>query len=148
MFCFYQKIFRDLGLSSADEPFKNLLTQGMVIKDGAKMSKSKGNIVDPDAVVERHGADAIRLYVLFESPPEKEMDWTDARLSGPARYLRRLERMVPGDTEWLVAMPLPNGDEDFSPEDVALRRKTHQRKQSKNHEDRCGEWSKSAHGSV
>ena len=123
---FWTKMMRDLGLAATDEPVIRQLSQGMVIKDGAKMSKSKGNIVDPDAVVERHGADAIRLYVLFESPPEKEMDWTDARLSGPARFLRRLERMIPGDAEWLASTPLPVGDEDFAPEDVALRRKTHQ----------------------
>ena len=123
---FWTKMMRDLGLASTDEPVVRQLSQGMVIKDGAKMSKSKGNIVDPDSVVERHGADAIRLYVLFESPPEKEMDWTDARLSGPARYLRRLERMIPGDADWLVSTPVPAGDEDFAPEDVALRRKTHQ----------------------
>jgi leucyl-tRNA synthetase len=123
---FWTKMMRDLGLASTDEPVIRQLSQGMVIKDGAKMSKSKGNIVDPDAVVERHGADAIRLYVLFESPPEKEMDWTDARLSGPARFLRRLERMIPGDADWLPGTPLPAGDEEFAPEDVALRRKTHQ----------------------
>ena len=123
---FWTKMMRDLGLVTTDEPVVRQLSQGMVIKDGAKMSKSKGNIVDPDAVVERHGADAIRLYVLFESPPEKEMDWTDARLSGPARFLRRLERMIPGEAEWLVTTPLPAGNEDFAPDDVALRRKTHQ----------------------
>ena len=77
-------------------------------------------------MVERHGADAIRLYVLFESPPEKEMDWTDARLAGPARYLRRLERMIPGEAEWLVGTRRPTGREAFEPADIALRRKTHQ----------------------
>ena len=123
---FWTRMMRDLGLVDGDEPVLRQLSQGMVIKDGAKMSKSKGNIVDPDPVVQRHGADTIRLHVLFESPPEKEMDWTDARLAGPARYLRRLERMIPGEAEWLVSTPLPTGEEDFAPADLALRRKTHQ----------------------
>ena len=123
---FWTRVMRDLGLVANDEPVVRQLSQGMVIKDGAKMSKSKGNIVDPDAVVERHGADAIRLYVLFESPPEKEMDWTDARLAGPARYLRRLERMIPGEAEWLVGTRRPTGREAFEPADIELRRKTHQ----------------------
>ena len=123
---FWTRVMRDLGLVEVDEPVIRQLCQGMVIKDGAKMSKSKGNVVDPDAAVERHGADAIRLYVLFEAPPEKEMDWTDARLAGPARFLRRLERLVPAGAPWLAETPLPTGEESFEPADLALRRKTHQ----------------------
>ncbi len=123
---FWTRVMRDLGLIHHDEPVIRQLSQGMVIKDGAKMSKSKGNVVDPDAAVEEHGADAIRLYVLFEAPPEKEMDWTDARLQGPARFLKRLERVIPGEAAWLPDVALPAGDEDFADEDLALRRKTHQ----------------------
>ncbi len=123
---FWTRMMRDLGLTEGDEPVVRQLSQGMVIKDGAKMSKSKGNIVDPDAAIERHGADTVRLYVLFEAPPEKEMDWTDERLSGPARFLARLERTIPGESGWLATTPLPTGRETLAPEDTALRRKTHQ----------------------
>ncbi len=123
---FWTRVMRDLGLVDVDEPVVRQLSQGMVIKDGAKMSKSKGNVVDPDAAVSQYGADAVRLYVLFEAPPEKEMDWTDARLKGPARFLRRLARLLPGDTPWLVETKLPDGSETFARADLALRRKTHQ----------------------
>lgn len=123
---FWTKMMRDLGLVEVDEPVTRQLSQGMVIKDGAKMSKSRGNVVDPDEAVERHGADAVRLYVLFEAPPEKEMDWTDERLAGPARFLRRLEQQVPGGFPWLASESPPEGGEEFSREDLELRRKTHQ----------------------
>lgn len=123
---FWTKVMRDLGLVEVDEPVTRQLSQGMVIKDGAKMSKSRGNVVDPDEAVERHGADAVRLYVLFEAPPEKEMDWTDERLAGPARFLRRLEQQVPGGFPWLASESPPEGGEEFSREDLELRRKTHQ----------------------
>ncbi len=123
---FWTRMMRDLGLAPVDEPIVRQLSQGMVIKDGAKMSKSKGNVVDPDEAVAKHGADAVRLYVLFEAPPEKEMDWTDARLGGPARFLRRLERMIPGESGWLASAGRPAGDESFDAEDLALRRRTHQ----------------------
>ena len=75
---FFARVFRDLGLVEHDEPFTRLLTQGMVLKDGAVMSKSKGNVVDPDDMIEKFGADALRLYVMFVAPPEKEVEWTDA----------------------------------------------------------------------
>ena len=78
----------------AREPFENLLTQGMVIKDGAKMSKSKGNVVDPDYLVERFGADTVRLFCLFASPPEKDLDWSDKGVEGAYRFLQRLWRLV------------------------------------------------------
>ncbi len=123
---FWTRMMHDLGLVDVKEPVVRQLSQGMVIKDGAKMSKSRGNVVDPDAAVAEHGADAIRLYVLFEAPPEKEMDWTDARLGGPARFLRKLERMLPGEAEWLAPTPPPAGDETFDAEDLVLRRRTHQ----------------------
>ena len=81
---FFCRVFRDIGLTHLDEPFARLLTQGMVLKDGQVMSKSKGNVVDPDDMIEQYGADALRLYVMFVAPPEKEIEWTDA---GPRRQL-------------------------------------------------------------
>ncbi len=91
---FFSRIFRDLGLVSIDEPFTRLLTQGMVLNRGAVMSKSKGNVVDPDDVVARFGVDALRLYVMFVAPPEKEVEWTDTGLEGSFRFLGRVWRMV------------------------------------------------------
>jgi len=87
-------VFRDLGLVEHDEPFTRLLTQGMVLKDGSAMSKSKGNVVDPDDMLARYGADALRLYVMFVAPPENEIEWTDAGLEGSARFLARVWRLV------------------------------------------------------
>ncbi len=91
---FFTKVLRDLGLLRIDEPFLNLLTQGMVIKDGAKMSKSKGNVVDPDDMLERFGADTTRLFSLFASPPEKDLEWTDRGIEGSHRFLQRVWRLV------------------------------------------------------
>ena len=91
---FFTKVLRDLGLVDFDEPFTNLLTQGMVIKDGRKMSKSFGNVVDPDSQIEKFGADATRLFILFASPPEKDLDWSDQAAEGSFRFLNRLWRMV------------------------------------------------------
>jgi len=87
---FFTKVIRDLGLSDADEPFKNLLTQGMVIKDGAKMSKSKGNVVDPDSIINKYGADTARLFSLFAAPPEKDLEWSDQGVDGSHRFLHRV----------------------------------------------------------
>ncbi|MDQ6993022.1 MAG: leucine--tRNA ligase [Mariprofundus sp.] len=95
---FYHKLMRDAGLFSSaeggDEPFKNLLTQGMVLKDGTKMSKSKGNTVDPKAIIERFGADTARLFTLFAAPPEKELEWNDAGVEGGHRFLKRVWRLL------------------------------------------------------
>jgi leucyl-tRNA synthetase len=91
---FFTKVLRDMGLVDFDEPFANLLTQGMVIKDGRKMSKSFGNIVDPDTQIEKYGADATRLFILFASPPEKDLDWSDQAAEGSFRFLNRVWRMV------------------------------------------------------
>lgn len=91
---FFTKVLRDLGYVNVDEPFKNLLTQGMVIKDGAKMSKSKGNVVDPDALINRYGADTARLFSLFAAPPEKDLDWSDQGVEGSYRFLNRVWRLV------------------------------------------------------
>ena len=79
---FFARVFRDLGMVDHDEPFQHLLTQGMVLKDGAVMSKSKGNVVDPDEMLQKFGADALRLYVMFVAPPEKEVEWSDCRPRG------------------------------------------------------------------
>jgi len=87
---FFHKVMRDIGLVRSNEPFSRLLTQGMVLKDGAKMSKSKGNTVSPNANVERWGVDAVRLFVLFASPPEKDVDWNDDAVRGTFRFLNRL----------------------------------------------------------
>ena len=91
---FFQKLMRDLGLSKVSEPFTRLLSQGMVLKDGSKMSKSKGNIVDPEAIIAAHGADAVRLFMMFASPPEQSLEWSDAGIEGGSRFLKRLWRLV------------------------------------------------------
>jgi len=93
---FYTKVLYDAGWVNCDEPFTNLLTQGMVVKDGAKMSKSKGNVVDPDYIIEKYGADTARLFILFASPPEKELEWSDQGVEGCYRFLNRVWRLVVG----------------------------------------------------
>lgn len=91
---FFHKVIRDLGLINTDEPFLKLLTQGMVLKDGAKMSKSKGNTIDPQPLIESYGADTLRLFILFSSPPEQSLEWSDAGVQGAFRFLKRLWKMV------------------------------------------------------
>jgi len=91
---FYTKVLRDLGMTKVDEPFRALLSQGMVIKDGAKMSKSKGNVVDPDELIRTFGADTARLFSLFAAPPEKDLDWNDHGVEGASRFLNRVWRFV------------------------------------------------------
>jgi len=91
---FYNKLMRDVGLIENDEPFSNLLTQGMVLKDGAKMSKSKGNTVDPQALIEQYGADTARLFIMFAAPPDQSLEWSDTAVEGAFRFLRRLWRLV------------------------------------------------------
>lgn len=91
---FFHKLMRDAGLADGNEPFTNLLTQGMVLKDGAKMSKSKGNTVDPQAMIEQYGADTVRLFMMFASPPEQALEWSDTAIEGAFRFLRRLWRQV------------------------------------------------------
>ena len=87
---FYNKLMRDAGLIKSDEPFKRLLTQGMVLKDGAKMSKSKGNTVDPQALIKQYGADTARLFMMFAAPPEQSLEWSDAGVEGAFRFLKRV----------------------------------------------------------
>ena len=103
---FFTKALYDLKLVPADEPFKNLLTQGMVVKDGAKMSKSKGNVVDPDYITERYGADTARLFILFASPPERELEWSDAGVEGSYRFLTRIWRLI--TEQALTPIPSPS----------------------------------------
>ncbi|MFA6037808.1 MAG: leucine--tRNA ligase [Legionellales bacterium] len=91
---FIYKVLRDLKLVPGDEPFKNLLTQGMVLKDGAKMSKSKGNTVDPNSLIKTYGADTVRLFSMFAAPPELSLEWNDAGVEGASRYLKRLYKLV------------------------------------------------------
>src|SRR5215475_5005686 len=124
---FFTRILRDVGLISFDEPFTRLLTQGMVLKDGNVMSKSKGNVVDPDTMIEKYGADALRLYVMFVAPPEKEVEWSDAGLEGSFRFLVRVWRLV---DHWAPALAgqgsgLRAEDSDVSDGERAIRRKTH-----------------------
>jgi leucyl-tRNA synthetase len=91
---FFTKFFKDLGLIDFDEPFVRLLTQGMVLKDGEVMSKSRGNTVDPDQVIEKYGADALRLCILFAAPPEDQLEWNDDAVDGSWRFLSRIERTI------------------------------------------------------
>ncbi len=112
---FFHKLLRDEGLSVGDEPFNNLLTQGMVLKDGTKMSKSKGNTVDPADIIEQFGADTARLFILFASPPEKDLEWSDAGVEGAYRFLSRVWRLLDRACEAPV-------QGDGSPEEVASLR--------------------------
>jgi leucyl-tRNA synthetase len=121
---FYTKVLRDLGLFKVDEPFENLLTQGMVIKDGAKMSKSKGNVVDPDELIATYGADTARLFSLFAAPPEKDLDWSEQGVEGAFRFLNRLWRFVETHREAL-ASPAERPAE-LSPAGRAFRRTIHE----------------------
>ncbi len=91
---FYHKLLRDEGLVNSDEPFTNLLTQGMVLKDGAKMSKSKGNTVDPQELIDRYGADTVRLFIMFAAPPEQSLEWSDSGVEGAYRFIKRVWRLV------------------------------------------------------
>ncbi len=91
---FWTRVMRDLGLVKNDEPAERLFTQGMVIKDGAKMSKSKGNVVSPDEMIERYGADAARMYSLFAAPPDRDLDWEEERGCGDVRFLAKVYRLV------------------------------------------------------
>lgn len=124
---FFTKVLRDLGYVKFDEPFVNLLTQGMVIKDGAKMSKSKGNVVDPDDMVARYGADTTRLFSLFAAPPEKDLEWSDLGVEGSFRFLQRVWRLA---EEWREALlqspPYEDGPLPVEEPAASLFRKTHE----------------------
>jgi leucyl-tRNA synthetase len=124
---FFCRVFRDLGMTTLDEPFARLLTQGMVLKSGQVMSKSKGNVVDPDDMIQKYGADALRLYVMFVAPPEKEIEWTDAGLEGSWRFLTRVWRLVDQLCETIGGEGIPAPDDlELNDAERALRRKTHE----------------------
>ena len=122
---FFTKVLRDLGYLNIDEPFSNLLTQGMVIKDGAKMSKSKGNVVDPNELINKYGADTVRLFSLFAAPPERDLEWNHQGVEGAFRFLGRIHRFVMEHRETLrrAGGELPA---ELSQADRTLHRKTHQ----------------------
>ena len=122
---FFTRVLRDVGLVRFDEPFKRLLTQGMVLKDGAVMSKSKGNVVDPDDMLAKYGADALRLYVMFVAPPEKEVEWSDAGLEGSFRFLVRVWRLVDHWAETIGGEGMPACGPNCTDAERAVRRKTH-----------------------
>ena len=120
---FYHKLLRNEGMVQSDEPFTRLLTQGMVLKDGSKMSKSRGNTVDPMSLIDRYGADTVRMFTLFAAPPEQSLEWSDAGVEGSFRFLKRLWKIVLGHQP----CDLPNfSDLDLSAELKSLRRKTHE----------------------
>ncbi len=124
---FFSRVFRDLGMTAIDEPFTRLLTQGMVLNAGQVMSKSKGNVVDPDDMIAKFGADALRLYVMFVAPPEKEIEWTDAGLEGSWRFLARVWRIVDQLCETVGGQGIPGpGELPLTDAERALRRKTHE----------------------
>ncbi len=120
---FFHKLMRDAGMVSSDEPFQHLLTQGMVLKDGSKMSKSKGNTVDPLSLIEKYGADTVRMFTMFASPPDQSLEWSDSGVEGSYRFLKKLWRLVaehePIDCGALTTLSLTR-------EQKALRLKTHQ----------------------
>ena len=91
---FFTKVLKDAGLVEFDEPFTNLLTQGMVIKDGSKMSKSKGNVVSPEEIIKKYGADTARLFILFAAPPERDLEWSDQGVEGAWRFIQRVWRII------------------------------------------------------
>jgi leucyl-tRNA synthetase len=123
---FFTKALRDLGYLTIAEPFTNLLTQGMVIKDGAKMSKSKGNVVDPNGLIERYGADTVRLFSLFAAPPDKDLEWNDQGVDGASRFLFRIFRFVMGNLDLITTAPTGIIDQTLNGTSRALHRKTHQ----------------------
>lgn len=121
---FFHKLMRDEGLITSDEPFTRLLTQGMVLKDGAKMSKSKGNTVDPQSLIDKYGADTVRLFSLFAAPPDQSLEWNEDGVEGAHRFLKRLWRLV---QEHVAEGPAPALDSDgLTDQQRNARRKTHE----------------------
>ncbi|HYS77438.1 MAG TPA: class I tRNA ligase family protein, partial [Candidatus Dormibacteraeota bacterium] len=124
---FFAKVLRDLGLLKIDEPVANLLCQGMVLKGGTAMSKSKGNVVDPDDMVRRYGADTTRLFTLFAAPPEKDLEWNEKGVEGCFRFVERVWRLLMPRAGDLARTPLPEaGDGVSDARRAALRRRVHQ----------------------
>jgi leucyl-tRNA synthetase len=122
---FFVKAFSDMGLLGPDEPFQRLFTQGMITRDGAKMSKSKGNMISPEGYVSRYGADTARCYTLFIGPPDHDADWTDEGVEGVHRFLARLWRLGADVSERAGAQPLDDGSTRFEGADLELVRKAH-----------------------
>ncbi len=124
---FFHKLMRDAGLVTSDEPFTRLLTQGMVLKDGSKMSKSKGNTVDPQGLIERYGADTARLFIMFAAPPEQSLEWSDAGVEGAHRFLRRLWTFIYEQQACLKKIPAtaPTNWADSTSEQLDARRDIH-----------------------
>ncbi|MDT8388734.1 MAG: leucine--tRNA ligase [Thiogranum sp.] len=121
---FFHKLMRDLGLVRGDEPFRHLLTQGMVNKDGSKMSKSKGNTVDPQQLIDRYGADTVRLFMMFAAPPEQSLEWSDSGVEGASRFLNRLWKAT---AEHVATGPAPAlQPEALNADQKALRYKLHE----------------------
>ncbi|MEA3405252.1 MAG: leucine--tRNA ligase [Pseudomonadota bacterium] len=122
---FFHKLMRDQGLVNSDEPFKNLLTQGMVLLDGSKMSKSKGNTVDPQGLIEKFGADTVRLFIMFAAPPEQSLEWSDKGVEGAHRFLNRVWRQVHSHVEAGLVSSTVAAD-SLNKEQKALRLKVHE----------------------
>ena len=122
---FFNRVLNELGLVGVREPFENLLTQGMVIKDGAKMSKSKGNVVDPNYLIEKYGADTARLFCLFASPPERDLEWSDQGVEGSYRFLQRVWRLAGERSEILRGIEARDRFEGAQGEDKQLIQKVH-----------------------
>lgn len=122
---FFVKVLRDAGLVDYDEPFSNLLTQGMVIKDGAKMSKSLGNVVSPEEILSKYGADTARLFILFAAPPERELEWSDQGVEGSFRFLNRIWRIVQGFEDVLAQKVTEYDHSNLTEADKDLRRVLH-----------------------
>ena len=122
---FFVKVLRDAGLVDYDEPFSNLLTQGMVIKDGAKMSKSLGNVVSPEEILSKYGADTARLFILFAAPPERELEWSDQGVEGSFRFLNRIWRIVQAFENVLAQKVTEYDHSNLSEADKDLRRVLH-----------------------
>ncbi len=123
---FYHKLLRDEGLVEGNEPFKRLLTQGMVLNDGAKMSKSLGNTVDPEEMIQNYGADTVRLFMMFTSPPEQSLEWSDTAINGSYRFLKKLWKLIKTHQDSIKNIPGISSNEKFNGNQNKLRRKTHQ----------------------
>ena len=123
---FWTKMMRDLNVVKVDEPIKNLFHLGMVLKDGAVMSKSKGNIVDPDEIVSDFGADTARMFILFKAPPEKELDWDDEAVAGMFKFLQKIFRLVAQNVDWMKGFSGTAEETLLSASAKSLRRKMHQ----------------------
>ena len=123
---FYHRLLRDEGLVDTDEPFKRLLTQGMVLNNGAKMSKSLDNTVDPEEMINNYGADTVRLFMMFTAPPEQSLEWSDKAIKGSFRFLKRLWTLVQSRREELLNTDEINSQDHFNEKQAILRRKTHQ----------------------